>query len=284
MVIEKNMKRGMGEPGMGRKNKKYKMRQVTEILRTMILVLSILLIGLVLNACQTFVSLKNISLPSEKPLISEKSQREDFEYPTKDPSSVEGEKLFKQNCASCHGFEGKSPGKHNFTLKYINSIAPSHLFKTITNNEKHSSFKDKLTIQERWDTVIYLRHVLFGVPENHEDIKTKFGSNCAVCHGTRGFADGPLHYFLNPPPANFNQFDRLYEKTDEKLFEEISDGIAWTAMPPWKDRVDKDKHFTFDDKFRWELVKFVRNFGYVTEADVLRKEELFKGEKGIGKK
>ena len=127
---------------------------------------------------------------------------------------------------------------------------------------------------------MYLRYVLFGMPKEYDDIKTKFGSNCAVCHGTRGFGDGPIHYFLNPPPANFNQFDRLYEKTDEKLFEEISNGIPWTAMPPWANRVDKDKHFTFDDKFRWELVKFVRSFGYSTEEDVLRKEELFKtGEK-----
>ena len=129
---------------------------------------------------------------------------------------------------------------------------------------------------ERWDAVMYLRFALFGLPKDVEDIKIKFGSNCAVCHGTRGFADGPIHYYLNPPPANFNQFDRLYEKTDEKLFEEISDGIAWTAMPPWAGRVDKDKHFEFDEKFRWELVKFVRQFGYSTEIDLLRKEELFK--------
>ena len=142
--------------------------------------------------------------------------------------------------------------------------------------------KDKLTRMERWDTVMYVRYVLFGLPQDYEDIMTKFGSNCAVCHGTRGFADGPIHYYLNPPPANFNQFDRLYEKTDEKLFEEISNGIPWTAMPPWAGRVDKDKHFEFDDKFRWELVKFVRQFGYVTEKDVLRNKELFEHKKSMG--
>ena len=256
-------------------------KQIVGILRTIALIMVIILIGLLITACQSTLELKKVALPSvEKPLISERAAKEDFAYPTKDPSVVEGKKLFTQNCSSCHSF-GEAGGKNSFTLKFVNSVTPSHLFKVITNDDKHPSFKDKLPIKERWDIVMYLRYQLFGLPEDYEDTKIKFGSNCAVCHGTRGFADGPIHYFLNPPPANFNQFDRLYEKTDEKLFEEISDGIPWTAMPPWANRVDKDKHFTFDEKFRWELVKYVRHFGYSTEADVLRKEELFKrkGEK-----
>ncbi len=252
-------------------------KQLTEIMRTVTLVLSIVLVGIFINACQSPLALKKIDLPSQKPLISEKALKEDFEYPTKDPSVVEGKKLFAQNCASCHSFG--SGGKHNFTLKYINSVTPSHLFKAITSSDEHPSFKDKLTIKERWDVVMYLRYELFGMPAKYDDIKIKFGSNCAVCHGTRGFGDGDIHYFLNPPPANFNQFDRLYEKTDEKLSEEIADGIPWTAMPPWAGRVDKEKHFEFDEKFKWELVKYVRHFGYSTEADVLRDEKLFKGEK-----
>ncbi len=244
-------------------------KQIVGILKTVALVMSIILIGLVITACQSNLNINKVSLPSDqKPLISKKGTQEDFAYPTKDPSVVEGKKLFTQNCASCHSF-GSQGGKNVFTLKYINSVTPSHLFKTITNSDKHESFKDKLTIQERWNVVMYLRSELFGLPQDFEDVKVKFGSNCAVCHGTRGFADGPLHYYLNPLPANFNQFDRLYEKTDEKLFEEIANGIPWTAMPPWANRVDKDKHFTFDEKFRWELVKFVRSFGYSTEKDVL---------------
>jgi len=252
-------------------------KQVADITKTIALVLCVVLVGVILNACQTSVEIKKITLPSEKPLVGGKTAEEDFAYPTRDPSVVEGKKLFGANCSSCHGFGNHQ--KHNFTLKYINSVPPSHLFKSITSSQKHSSFKDKLSINERWDTVMYLRHELFGLPQNYDDIMTKFGSNCAVCHGTRGFGDGDIHYFLNPPPANFNQFERLYERTDEKLFEEISDGIPWTAMPPWANRHDKDKNFTFDEKFRWELVKYVRHFGYSTETDVLRDEKLFKGDK-----
>ena len=248
-------------------------------LNTMTFVLCVVLVGLLISACQSNIQLSKVSVPSEnKPLITKQAAEEDFAYPTKDPSVEEGKKFFTQHCASCHGFKNES-GKHNFTLKYINSVTPSHLFKSVTNNQKHPSFKGVLTVKERWDVVMYLRHTLFGLPEKYEDIKIKFGSNCAVCHGTRGFADGDIHYFLNPPPANFNQFDRLYEKTDEKLFDEITHGIPWTAMPPWAGRVDKDKHFEFDEKFRWELVKYVRHFGYTTEKDVLRSEELFKGKR-----
>lgn len=244
------------------KNKK----QFIEILKTITLVLCIILVGLVISACQSSLELQKVNLPS--------TDIGSFAYPTKDPSIEEGKKIFAQNCASCHSFKGET-GKHNFTPKYVNSVTPSKLFKAITSDDKHPSFRDKLSIKERWDAVMYLRFVLFGYPEDYEDIKIKFGSNCAVCHGTRGFGDGDIHYFLNPPPANFNQFERLYEKTDETLFEEISNGIPWTAMPPWKGRIDKDKHFQFDDKFRWELVKYVRHFGYTTERDVLRDKKLF---------
>lgn len=254
------------------KTRKY----MTEILKTVTLVLCILLVSLLISACQTSLNFKNVDLPSEdKPLISKKSQKEDFAYPTKDPSVEEGRKLFGEHCSKCHDFSGS--GKNDFTLKYVNSVTPSHLFKSITSSDKHQSFKDKLTIKERWDVVMYLRYQLFGLPKAYEDTKIKFGSNCAVCHGTRGFGDGDIHYFLNPPPANFNEFERLYEKTDDLLFEEISNGIPWTAMPPWKGRHDKDKNFTFDDAFRWELVKYVRHFGYSTESDILRSEKLFKG-------
>lgn len=259
-----------------------KIRHLERAIRTIVLVLVVILIGFFISACQTTVELKKVGLPSEKPLITKEAHQKDFVYPTKDPSIEEGKKLFKANCTSCHGF-GNDPKEHNFTLKYINSVTPSHLFKAITSDPKHPSFKEKLSIKERWDVVMYLRFELFGFPENYDDMMIKFGSNCAVCHGTRGFGDGDIHYFLNPPPANFNQFDRLYEKTDEKLFEEISRGIPWTAMPPWEGRADKEKNFIFDEKFRWELVKYVRHFGYTTEKDVLRDEKLFKAEVGDGK-
>lgn len=257
---------------------KNKIRK-SEMLKPVVLVFSVLSIGFVLTACQSPVNIKNnVGLPNEnKPLITKKSAQEDFDYPTKEPSVVEGKKLFKQNCAECHGF-GDSKA-HNFTLNYVNSVTPSHLFKAITSDKKHPSFKDKLSIKERWDTVMYLRFEVFGLPKNLDDVKTKFGGNCAVCHGTRGHADGNIHYHLNPPPANFTQYSRLYERTDKKLFEEISNGIPWTAMPPWANRYDKDKDFKFDDEFRWELVKYVRQFGYTTEADILRDKKLFQGEK-----
>ena len=247
---------GVLEKKMKQENTKIK------ILRTITLVSCIAIIGFILTACQTSVKLDKVKLQDVK---------EEFEYPTKNPSVVEGKKIFESNCASCHNSA--------FTKEYVNKVSPSQLFKIVTSDKSHPSFKDKLSIKERWDAVMYLRYQVFGLPEKMDDLKTRFGASCAVCHGTRGHADGSLHYYLNPPPANFTQFSRLYEKTDEKIFEEISNGIPWTAMPPWKNRVDKDKHFEFDDAFRWELVKYVRHFGYSTEADLLRDKELFEHKK-----
>ena len=101
-------------------------RKIIEILKTLTLVLSVMLIGLLISACQTPVDLKNVDLPTQKPLINEKAQKEDFVYPTKNPSTAEGQKLFGANCASCHSFEGGGggSGKNSFTVKYIKSTTP----------------------------------------------------------------------------------------------------------------------------------------------------------------
>jgi hypothetical protein len=116
-------------------------------------------------------------------------------------------------------------------------------------------------------------------------------ANCAVCHGKKGYGNGTLHTghahgdveagkvhggLFQPPPANFNEYKRLYNRTDAQLAKYIYQGIYPSAMPPWYGLYDKDKDIVFDKELIWKLVRHVRSFGY--ENDLPEEEQVPKGD------
>jgi len=210
-----------------------------------------------------------------------------FRYPSHPPSLVSGEQVFKKNCSSCH-----LPSS-SYRAKF-RKVTPELQFQTVCggNGKGFHAFAGKgpgkLNIDEMWDSLMYFRaNVLGYYKENSQtlaDMNATFGGNCAVCHGTRGHGDGNLHKSLYPPPANFTMTERLYTRTDEKLFNEIKYGIPWTAMPAWKDRFDFDKKIKFNDEMIWKLVRYVRQFSHIQDKDRLDlgRERLEEYKKSIG--
>jgi mono/diheme cytochrome c family protein len=208
-----------------------------------------------------------------------------FRYPSHPPSLVTGEKVFKQNCASCHNLS--SSQKDAFRKE-----TPEKQFEFVCggNGKGVHAFagKGKLDIDGMWDSLIYFRaNVLGYYKENTQelsDLDATFGGNCAVCHGTRGQGDGNLHKALLPPPANFTMTERLYTRTDEKLFNELKYGIPWTAMPAWYNRYDFDKKIKFDEEMIWKLVRYVRQFSHAQSKDRMDigREKLEAYKKSIG--
>lgn len=205
----------------------------------------------------------------------------DFRYPHYQPSIVKGEKIYKANCAACHG----NPPQGNVSKLRKETVEKQ--FEFVCGGKNHN-FSEKLDQAQRWDALIYYRaNVLGYYKANSQELANMdalFGGNCAVCHGTRGQGDGNLHKSLLPPPANFTMFKRLYTRSDEKLFNEITYGIPWTAMPAWKNRYDFDKNIKFDDELIWKLVRYVRQFGFSQELDRLDigREKLEEYKKSIG--
>ena len=205
-----------------------------------------------------------------------------FRYPSHPPSLATGEKVFKQNCASCHTLGGAS--KANFRKK-----TPEKQYEFVCGGDKPGSshaLAGKLDVDQMWDSLLYFRANVLGYYKDNSqeaaDMDATFGGNCAICHGTRGHGDGNLHKSLYPPPANFTMFERLYTRSDEKLYNEIKYGIPWTAMPAWKDRFDFDKKIKFNDQMIWKLVRYVRQFAHTQGQDRLDKgraklEEYKKG-------
>ncbi len=232
---------------------------------------AILALVLSLSACGTYDPNKSGKTQKlQQVLIDEAASADDLEYPNYDPSIIKGKEVYKANCASCHANAAGGPDRI-LTKEFMRTRAPKDQYLTIVhgNDAGMPSFRHTLTRDQRWDVLMYVRSEVLGYfvmnsPELSEMDKI-FGANCAVCHGTRGDGDGPLHKSIEPKPADFNMFTRLYTKTDDLLFSEISNGIPWTAMPAWKDRYDYDLHYAFDDELRWKLVNYVRQFGFSQE-------------------
>ncbi len=207
----------------------------------------------------------------------------DFRYPANKPSTVAGEPVYKANCASCHG---ETPIKSVEAVALMRKTSPEKQFETVCGG-KHN-FAKTLTVDERWNALQYMRTQILGYfpvgSEQAAKMDAIFGGNCAICHGTRGQGDGNLHKMLLPEPANFTMFKRLYTRSDERLFNEISYGIPWTGMPAWKDRHDFDKQQDFTPELIWDLVNYVRGFGYVQEINRLDvgREKLMEYKKSVG--
>jgi mono/diheme cytochrome c family protein len=211
----------------------------------------------------------------------------DFRYPSYEPSIVKGEAVYQSNCASCHGVTptgNKAKLRSQSVEKHFEFVCGGDGTPATANHK----FSTKLDQAQRWDALMFYRANILGYfkegSQELADMDALFGGNCAVCHGTRGQGDGNLHKSLYPVPANFTMFKRLYTRSDEKLFNEITYGIPWTAMPAWKNRYDFDKQTNFDEELIWKLVRYVRQFGFSQELDRLQvgRERLEEYKRSIG--
>jgi cytochrome c oxidase cbb3-type subunit 3 len=72
-----------------------------------------------------------------------------------------------------------------------------------------------------------------GSPKNGEKI---FQQHCASCHGTTGDGLGPDIKELIVPPANFRAV-KSRTKTDMELYLAIKQGVLFSPMHGWADRL-----------------------------------------------
>jgi cytochrome c oxidase cbb3-type subunit 2/cytochrome c oxidase cbb3-type subunit I/II len=65
---------------------------------------------------------------------------------------------------------------------------------------------------------------------------TVFAANCATCHGSTGRGDGKASASLLPKPANLT----AARFSDERLSSVLWNGVAGSAMPPWRQLPTED--------------------------------------------
>jgi len=71
---------------------------------------------------------------------------------------------------------------------------------------------------------------------------------CSTCHGVEGYGDGPLAVGLDPPPSDL--FVHIPQHGDNVLYQMVQEGIPGSAMPPFKDALEREDI--------WHLVNYLR--------------------------
>jgi mono/diheme cytochrome c family protein len=231
-----------------------------------------------LTGCAEKVSLKNDKLSGTAVTASN-----EIVVPDDKPSVPDGKAVWTKlssnagatNCASCHGMSGQGGDKAavNFSDKdAMRKLKPVDQFATVWVGGKtnHPALNGIVSRRDAWNLVFYVRSLAVAPLNDKEvqDISAAFGSNCAVCHGTKGYGDGPLAHNLEPQPANFQNYNRFYDREDDVLYDHIANGIAWEGMPAFLNKQDKAKNITFDKEYIWKLVQYVRHFHESTESTV----------------
>ncbi len=241
----------------------------------------------------------NKALFSE-PVVDQKLANMDFAFPSQPPSLMKGREIFRQQCVKCHTQASWQNQKVKEDLAFTTPIdmysmlteggAPEVVMPTPERKKllpaHHPAFRDAINHDDRWAVIFYTRYLAgagdIKSPDPKVDVAAIFGGNCAVCHGTKGNADGPLytgktgnhelhdgalvHNFM-PAPANFRQYNRVYNRTDAQLFKYICEGIYPSAMPSWYGDVNVDKDtgkitYMFNENLITNLVRHVRSLSY----------------------
>jgi high-affinity iron transporter len=85
-----------------------------------------------------------------------------------------------------------------------------------------------------------------------ENGKKVFAQNCAVCHGVKGFGDGPAAASLDPKPVNFHDLEFIQDNSPYAFYRVIKNGVTGTAMPSWEYQLSQQE--------KWDVIKYVRSF------------------------
>ena len=60
--------------------------------------------------------------------------------------------------------------------------------------------------------------------------QTLYAVNCASCHGTKGYGDGPLADGLEPEPTNFHDIELMQQVSPFQAYNTIKLGVSGTSM------------------------------------------------------
>jgi len=89
-------------------------------------------------------------------------------------------------------------------------------------------------------------------PGEVERGRVYFAQLCLSCHGVRGDGMGEWAYRVTPYPADLRKA-RTQGRSDQMLFDIISDGLVGTPMIGWRRQLTEAQ--------RWQLVTYMRTLG-----------------------
>jgi mono/diheme cytochrome c family protein len=175
------------------------------------------------------------------------------------PATPDGEKIYMENCAICHGDNGNAntrasgslrPPPRNFTtLQAAMELTRDRMIHSVTFGRPGTGMmahKDRLSKPEIAAVVDFIRGNFMQAPPS-EDKKQQlaqktegekiYAKNCSVCHGDDGETAIWAKSGLNPQPRNFTTAKARQELTRERMINSVTNGRPGTAMMPHKGKL-----------------------------------------------
>jgi mono/diheme cytochrome c family protein len=158
-----------------------------------------------------------------------------------------GAALFAQNCAPCHGTAGRGDGfVGQVLLRKPKSLAATRfslrlLSQVLWNGKPGTAMPSWRGLPQQDLTALAAYVQSLHQPDKGSAVSLQalqrgnqvFQQNCAACHGVLGDGKGAAATTLIPEPANF----KLKQPDLSYIMQVLSDGIAGTAMPAWKNQI-----------------------------------------------
>ena len=185
-------------------------------------------------------------------------------FPLVPPDPAQGESIYAEKCAPCHGATGMGDGPQASQLPNpVSAFAdletgrqarPSEWFNLVTNGslERFMPPFKSLTDRQRWDVVAYALALSASQPEIAQG-RSLYEVNCAGCHGEQGQGDGPDASSLTASPTNFTDQRQMAEKSKADFFAAIRAGVS-PAMPAHGEE--------FSETEIWNLASYIRSLSF----------------------
>ncbi|WP_371374289.1 cytochrome c [Thalassotalea aquiviva] len=171
--------------------------------------------------------------------------------------SVNGAQIWRANCASCHGADGRGAPQIKqqlqgnivdfSSLAFAETVDRKSMLLSVRDGVADTimpAFRDKLSYAEIIAVTDYLREnftLKIALGEDYELGKGVFADNCSVCHGDQGQGAMWTATGLDPKPANFTDPVKIAELDRTRMLFSVTNGRPETAMVSWKNRLSSEE-------------------------------------------
>lgn len=175
-------------------------------------------------------------------------------YPAGLPSANNGNALYDDLCADCHGLDGNGlvPNSRNFgDVDYMRGETPLEFYQIITEGrgQEMPGFGEEISSDDRWDLVYFI----WSFSTTNETLqlgKKIYTENCETCHGKDGRS-------MILGAENFTDHRVMASQSHSDLYVAVTQGVG--SMPAWQSRLSQDE--------RWAVIDYVRTFTYDPTID-----------------
>jgi len=236
--------------------------------------LSLLVLLLVLTACGNLLAddiapPPNSDVPS--PVSAQPTRVSSPSYPLVKPHAADGEAIFEEKCAPCHGTNGLGDGPQADELPNpVSPIGTSQVARQSSPAEWYSIVSEgnlerfmppflSLSDRQRWDVVAYSYNL--SMEEDALAIGEElYQANCANCHGMQGRGDGAAATNLSTPPQSFVDLNYMASRSTAEFFDAVTAGSD-PDMPAFGDQLSETE--------RWAVSDYLRSLTFVPTDEMV---------------